>query len=236
MGRRIDKTYEFARRHKSALLLLMFLGVAAPFSPPFFKMVAGTGFTFSTQTVYPGGSFTVSLPIVGPGAGSYPSSGQIPTFTLDQYGRVTAAGSADPLGSVNGQATLSSAYTFSTIAGAFEDVGLSYTLPSAGTYTVCYLARGRALASVAGAFITARLFNLSDSTVITDSEALLAYAPSAGVVTLSSATTCRHVTVAGSKVIKMQAAFTGSGTVSIKTVDSDSNGKTVMWYVKINYQ
>lgn len=87
----------WARRHKSALLLLMFLSVAAPFSPPFFKMVAGSGFTFSTQTVYPGGSFTVTLPDIGPGAGSYPTSGQISTFTIDQFGRITAAGSTTTL-------------------------------------------------------------------------------------------------------------------------------------------
>lgn len=147
----------------------------------------------------------------------------------------TAAGEAlvyPWITATNGQATLASAYTFSTTAGTFEDVGLTYTLPSAGTYTVCYSARGRAQSSVAGPFVTARLFNTTDSAAITDSEAILAYAPSANILALSSASTCRLVTIAGSKAIKLQAAFTGSGTIAVKTVDSDGNGKTVMWYVK----
>lgn len=147
----------------------------------------------------------------------------------------TAAGEAlvyPWITATNGQATLASAYTFSTTAGTFEDVGLTYTLPSAGTYTVCYSARGRAQSSVAGPFVTARLFNTTDSAAITDSEAILAYAPSANILALSSASTCRLVTIASSKAIKLQAAFTGSGTIAAKTVDSDGNGKTVMWYVK----
>ncbi|TXH11816.1 MAG: hypothetical protein E6R03_13925 [Hyphomicrobiaceae bacterium] len=271
----MNKILGFARRHKAALLLLMFLGVAAPYSPPFFKLVAGTGFTFSTQTVYPGGSFTVSLPSVGPGAGSYPTSGQVPTFTLDALGRVTAAGSTTTLTSpviggspsltanlaagsnkITGLAAatatgdalsypwitssagisvLGSTYTITADNGAYEDTGLSVTLPSAGTYVIWYTARTNVVAAgAAGAFIEVELYNSTDGSALANSEEIGAYASTVTASYYGTPHLTTTASVVASKVIKLYAKSVAPSSTTTRTVNSDTNGRTNLGYMKIS--
>lgn len=141
----------------------------------------------------------------------------------------------DPVGAANGQSVLGSAYTFTSVAGVFEDVGVSVSLPSAGTYVIGYYMRGRVQGSVAGSFVTGRLYNSTDAAAVTESEGLAVYAGAAATPYLATISVTKIVAITTTKTIKLQAACTINGTVSAKTVDSDSNGKTGIWYAKINY-
>jgi len=141
----------------------------------------------------------------------------------------------DPIGAVNGQSVLGSVYTFSTTAGAFEDVGPSVSLPSAGTYLVGYFMRGRVQGAGAGSFVTGRLYNNNDVAAVANSEGLVVYAGVAATLYLAAASVTSVVTIATAKTIKLQAACTIVGAVTAKTVDSDANGRTGIWYAKINY-
>lgn len=136
----------------------------------------------------------------------------------------------------NGNAVLGSSYDITASAGTFADTGLSVTLPSAGTYEITANVRG-AMVGNAGTswWITAELYNSTDSAAVTDSERLVVLT---GTTALHLQNTCvitKIVTVAASKTIKLYACRNGtaSPTFTVSQISSDANGKTELIYKKI---
>ncbi|TXH42062.1 MAG: hypothetical protein E6Q97_36245, partial [Desulfurellales bacterium] len=100
-----------------------------------FTNIPNSALTNSSVTVSPGtglsgggavslgGSTTLNLANTAVSAASYPSSGQIPTFTVDAQGRLTAAGSTAQITATNSLATLSTA-AFLLSTTNYENIGL----------------------------------------------------------------------------------------------------------------
>lgn len=253
---------------------------------------------------------TPTFPATGVSAAAYPTAGLIPTFTVGADGRLSAAGSASSLSGVTincssntcsnvsltaavtgvlpianggtnsstalgnnraivssggkivetasacgagtvlvggsppdcgawitstaGVSTLGSTYTISADNGAYEDTGLSVTLPSAGTYIVWYTARTNISAlTTAGAFVEVEMYNSTDAGAIANSEEIGAYASTLSTSYYGVPHLNAYVTVAASKVIKLYAKVVAPGSTTIRTVNSDTNGRTNMGYIKI---
>ena len=139
------------------------------------------------------------------------------------------------LGSVNGSASLStSAFTLNAATGVFQDVGLSVTLPSAGTYLITATVRSSVNASAGvGAFVIGKLYNNTDAADITNSERILAQNATLTVLNQITSIISEVVTVAASKTIKVYCAKVFSGTATGE-IGSDTNGRSRISYVKIN--
>jgi hypothetical protein len=153
-------------------------------------------------------------------------------------GTVLVGGSPPDCGSwitsVAGISTLGSTYTISADNEAYEDTGLSVTLPSAGTYIVWYTARTNISAlTTAGAFVEVELYNSTDAGAIANSEEIGAYASTLSTSYYGVPHLNAYVTVATSKVIKLYAKVVAPGSTTIRTVNSDTYGRTNMGYIKI---
>lgn len=130
--------------------------------------------------------------------------------------------------------TLGSTYTIVDTDGTFDDTGLSITLPASGTYLVGYQARTNILNTTAGPAIVLRMYNSTDAAVVTNSEQIGATSAIASGNFYSSPAVALPITVAASKVIKLQVCIvSSSGAYTLKTVNSDTNGRTTMWYVRL---
>lgn len=197
-------------------------------------LTAGTGITVTNGDGVAGNP-TAAITATAVSAASYPASGQIPTFTVNAQGQLTAAGSVAALTSNAGLQTLGSTYTISADNGAYENTGLSITLPVAGTYLVWYTARTNISASgVAGAFINVELYNSTDSVAIANSEQIGAYGSTLSTSYYGVPTMFLAVTVDASKVIQLRAKTTAPGTTAVRTVNSDTNGRTNLGYMQIS--
>jgi len=132
----------------------------------------------------------------------------------------------------NGVAYLSSIYTISA-TDVWYDTGLSITLPSAGTYL--FYANVRASVSVSGGNgqINARLYDVTNSAVVTDSERM--------IFTIGSGTgqnTAAFIlvlTVTGSTTIRLEALRTGSAsTWTTSQIVTTATGKCCIGYIQIH--
>lgn len=159
--------------------------------------------------------------------------------TQKVYNLATATTSGDALSypwitSVTGEATLGATYTISANNGAFEDTGLSITLPSAGTFLVWYQARTNINATTtAGAYIITEMYNATDAADVSNTEQIGAYATTVSAAYYMTSFVQKAIIVGASKVIKLYAKAVVPATTSIKTVNSDTNGRTRMGYVQI---
>lgn len=173
------------------------------------------------------GNVTSGISAAGPG-----TAGQV--FTSLGPGADPAM--LDPITSVSGISTLGATYTISTDNGAYEDTGLSVTLPSAGTYLVWYRVRSNVVAvTTAGAFIRLEMFNATDSVAVANSVSLGAYGSTVGPSYYGNNTVFRYITVAASKTIHLYANTVAPGSTSTRLIYSDTNGYTDMGYIKVNY-
>lgn len=130
---------------------------------------------------------------------------------------------------------LGSTYTISGDNGAYEDTGLAITLPDAGTYLVWYTARTNISAvTTAGAYILVELYNSTDGGALANSEEIGAYASVAATSYYSVPHMLTSVSVAASKVIKLYAKTVAPVSTSIRTINSDTNGRTNIGYLKIS--
>lgn len=139
------------------------------------------------------------------------------------------------IGNASSSSTLASTYTISADNGAYEDTGLSVALPSAGTYLVGYTARTNINAAVSGSgsYILTELYNSTDGAAVANSEEIGAYATTVLASYYGVSTVILPVVVAASKTIKLYAKVIAATTTTTRTVNSDANGRTTLWYVKI---
>jgi len=130
---------------------------------------------------------------------------------------------------------LGSTYTISGDNGAYEDTGLAITLPDTGTYLVWYTARTNISAvTTAGAYILVELYNSTDGGALANSEEIGAYAGVIATSYYASPHVLTSVSVAASKVIKLYAKTVAPVSTSIRTINSDTNGRTNIGYLKIS--
>lgn len=130
---------------------------------------------------------------------------------------------------------LGSTYTISTDNGSYEDTGLSVTLPSAGTYIIWYTARTNiSAAGTAGAFVAVELYNSTDASALANTEEIGAYASTLSTSYYGVPHFTTTAAVAGSKVIKLYAKTVAPGSTTIRTINSDTNGRTNLGYMKIS--
>lgn len=181
--------------------------------------------------------------------------------TLTQYGvvvgngasavSVTAAGTAKHVltgnGSANptfqalptatsGTSVLSSAFNLSSSSGTYEDIGLSVTLPSAGTYWVSYTLFGQIqIATGTDGYFNAKLYNSTDAADVANSTVIFCYQRLAeNINALESVTMSMPITVADSKIIKVYVSRNNGTTYSYSAVESNSTGYSSISYFKLS--
>lgn len=138
------------------------------------------------------------------------------------------------ISSVNGESTLGATYTISVNNGAYEDTGLSVTLPSSGTFLVWYQARSNINATTtAGAYILTEMYNSTDAADVANTEQIGGYGSTVGASYYQTSFVQKIITVVASKTIKLYAKVVAPATTSIKTINSDANGRSRMGYVQI---
>lgn len=133
---------------------------------------------------------------------------------------------------VNGESVLSSVFTITAADGTFATTGLTITLPSAGTWKISGLARaGIEITGATVGWIAVRLYNQTDSAVISNSESLCLAVPSSLALQVTAPIDAL-VTVTASKVIRLEACRnqTGGGTWVACNIMSDVYGRTKLMY------
>lgn len=136
----------------------------------------------------------------------------------------------------SGESVLASDYLFTSGAGAFEDTGLSVSLPAAGTYLVSANVRIGLSVSAGAGWLLSKLHNSTDSTDVANSERLMYYVETAGVAKGLTVNVSTIVTVAGAKTIKLYGARASAGgaTYTESKFRSDAGGRTTLSYVRLN--
>lgn len=114
--------------------------------------------------------------------------------------------------------------TFTAITGA------SITLTVNGTYRIAFHARGETV--ITGAFVVYRLFNVTASAVMVDTEAVSASQNFGGTPTFED--TCSmetFITISASTTIRLEGNTLGIGTAGASL--SDANGRTVITATRV---
>ncbi len=133
----------------------------------------------------------------------------------------------------NGSVTLGSSVNLTAGAGAYNNTGMSVTLPAAGTYLVQANVRGAVTpTSVGNNFITALLYNTTDGAAVANSQRLVVYIYNTNYAHATVPITA-VVTVAAAKTIALYAFWTCPASCS-PNIGSDSNGATNLTYVKLS--
>ena len=120
-----------------------------------------------------------------------------------------------------------------TASSAWEDTGLSVTLPSAGTYLL--MVRGRAVVNnnTVGATVNVRLYNTTDSAAITNSEHLCLRNQITGAAVTNPFSFTVPITVSASKTIRLEVQRSAVGTYTTSNLSSDTTGQTAIAYIRI---
>jgi hypothetical protein len=138
------------------------------------------------------------------------------------------------IGASNGTATLATFFSLVSVTAAWENIGVSVTLPAAGTYLMMYHVRyGYQCASSSGQ-ISARLYNSTDAAAVSGSNIMVVQDPS-NLPTQSTVSAQLVVTVAASKAIRIECqrinvAYTFS---DILGDGVGGNGTTRLTYVRL---
>lgn len=135
---------------------------------------------------------------------------------------------------VSGESVLSADFTLNAANGTYQDTGLSVNLPSKGTYRICSDVRGQIAFSVgANGFITAKLYNSTDSADVANSERLIVFGQLVVSIYVSTAPLSIDIPVNGPKTIKLYAKRDGATTWTTSLIASDANGRTNLGYERI---
>lgn len=138
------------------------------------------------------------------------------------------------IGASNGTATLATSYSLVSAAAAWENIGVSVTLPAAGTYLIFYHVRyGLQTASSSGQ-ISARLYNSTDAAAVSGSNIMVVQNPS-NLPVQATVSAQLVVTVAASKAIRIECQRTNVA-YTFSDILADGvfgNGTTRLTYVRI---
>ena len=138
------------------------------------------------------------------------------------------------IGATSGTAALATAFSLVSTTAAWENIGVSVTLPVAGTYLMMYHVRyGYQTASASGQ-ISARLYNATDAAAVSGSNIMVVQNPS-NLPIQSTVSAQLVVTVAASKAIRLECQR-----INVAYIFSDilgdgtaGNGTTRLTYVRI---
>lgn len=134
----------------------------------------------------------------------------------------------------NGSASLASS-PYNIASGSYASIGLTLSLPSAGTYFLVADLRTLINASVGtGGFIECQLYNTTDAAAIANSERIGAYEPVINQQYYGPISINEIITVAGAKTIDVQCLRSGATTYTTSAVYSDTNGRSRFSYVKVS--
>lgn len=111
------------------------------------------------------------------------------------------------------------------------DIGASVSL-AAGTYLVSSFTQGFLRTSGGNAFLTSRLYNVTDSAAVSNSECLIVGDTGATRRT-ESGSISMILTVASTKTIRLEVSRATGGTYIAVTALSDANGRSGITYVRI---
>lgn len=152
---------------------------------------------------------------------------------LTANGASSAPSYQAPVTGTTGSASLSTAQ-YDLTGSTYEDVGLSVTLPSTGTYLVTANVRTFAQTSASPpGYITVKLYNSTDAADVANSERFGAvdYTNNGSSMTV---TISEVVPVAASKTIKVYAKRNAGPTFTNSGVASDATGRSRITYVKLS--
>jgi hypothetical protein len=240
--------------HLGVFCALLIVAVAGYISPGIFKIQAGTGISVSgggvgepfislaTPVSVVNGGLGVASPqahAVLLGAGSSPvnplsapaATGQL----LTSNGASADPSYQDPITSNTASNVLNTTFTLNTTNGTFQDTGLSVTLSSAGTYEITAMARAGVQTTVGSGYVTCKLSNSTDGTDIPNSERICTYGGVIGQLFIGNCTSSAIYNISASKIIKLLCCRNGATTYTTSEVESNSDGRTVLNYVQINY-
>lgn len=142
-------------------------------------------------------------------------------------------GSSVNVTATNGTANLGASFTVTAAFGTWQNVGLSITLPAAGTYLLQYSASGTVVCTTGTNVLSTRLYNTTDAVVVDPT--------SVDVVTVSvinqtwsgQATVYMLYTVAASKVINLQAGKAGGAACTLTVNSGTLTSNTSISYTKL---
>lgn len=158
--------------------------------------------------------------------------GQVLTAT----GSVSVGTYSDPITGTTGSASLSSStFLLNTTNGTYQDIGLSISLPSAGTYLVTATVKNDINMTTGAGWLSFKLQNSTDTTDIANSERMGANATQTGQWYLHTTIIQEVITVSASKTIKVLGKRDGGTTYAISQVTTGVDGRSRITYVKLNY-
>ncbi len=155
-------------------------------------------------------------------------------YVLKTQGASANPAWTDWVGAESGESVLGSTFTITGSAGTYQNTGLSITLPSAGTYLITASIRGVVQVSAGvPAYIVSRLYNVTDSAAVTNSERFVCLIHTTGQQSQNTCGIGVLLTVAASKTIRLEAFRSGGTTYTQSGILSNTDGRTTLGYVRI---
>ena len=154
-------------------------------------------------------------------------------YVLTANGAGVAPSWQAPSVATNSTSSLSSSQYNISATDTYEDIGLSVTLPAAGTYRVWVnlTVGGRITASPNG-LITFKLYNSTDAADVSNSERTAPWITQNSVGIVDNVAFEETITVAASKTIKVYAKKNSGPTWTDAYISSATDGRSRIGYVK----
>ena len=195
-------------------------------APTFLLTAANGGTGKNTWTVgaIPVASGVTTIGEIAPGTAGH---------VLTANGAGVAPSWQAPSVATNSTSSLSSSQYNISATDTYEDIGLSVTLPAAGTYRVWVnlTVGGRITASPNGV-ITFKLYNSTDAADVSNSERTAPWITQNSVGIVDNVAFEETITVAASKTIKVYAKKNSGPTWTDAYISSATDGRSRIGYVK----